>query len=145
MNGAGEPAGADATTRVEDIVLKDKATFSEALVQRMHQCGTFERIIRASTMQIHTAGATLKYAVKLNTYWSIILFHAWMQHFKALEPAWQRTPGPDDGADIRAAGLTKLTTFTGGNKCIQVCDRWSICERGRAIPCERHPMQNGPR
>lgn len=134
MSGSGEPDEAVALNSIEGIMLKDKAKFSEALVERMHHQGTFERIIRASTRQIYTAGTTLGNAVRINTYWSMILFHAWMQHFQALEPAWQRSPGvegPDDGPAIREAGLSKLITFTGGNKCIKVCCRPRFCECGR--------------
>jgi len=105
------------------VVVDSTGAFSAEVVGRMLRIGTFTSILKQSTAQVRYAGKSLCFAARVNIYWTLVLFNAWMQHFQALEPAWQRNQsaaGTGDGSAVTDAGLMRLISFSGSTKGITV-------------------------
>jgi len=111
---------------VEDVVSSETGKFTAYTIERMNHEGTFRHMVEECTDKILRQGTKLAGAVRINTYWALILFYAWLQHFEALSPAWRSGSGTDgttDGQSIMNAGLQKTSSFA-SNHTIKVFSRY---------------------
>lgn len=111
-----------ATDEVAAIVDFNTATFPAETRSRLHETGMFTGVASRSVQEIVDVTVDQQTTVRWHLINFVVLIHAWLDHFHALEPAWQSAGDSTDFAASRAS-IRTFKSFK-GDSSIQVMFSW---------------------
>lgn len=100
------------TDEVSNYVDLSTATFPADTRQRLHEKGLFTGVATRSVKEIVVVTQDQMSTIKWHLLNFVVLIHAWLDHFRALEPAWQCTSDHNDSVGARAS-IRTFKSFKG--------------------------------
>lgn len=114
-----------ATDEVASFVDLNTATFPAETRHRFHETGLFTGVATRSVKEIVDVTIDHQTTIKWHLMNFVVLIHAWLDLFQALEPAWQ-SAGDHDDSDVSRASIRTFRSFKGdSNITVRIC--WPVC------------------